>query len=1007
MQEQEPKVIRQTIFQIQKEKEYTIDVDETTNIKELKKILAHAAHLRKNSFKIYHNDIEFTQNFNDKTIYELFPKEQKIYFTLVISDFEEEEEEDCLIEVNTNLPCKDHPGKFQIFYCYTCKQSICKNCLDLNHKNHDVKEKYDYLAPTKLLIERIFKDAYQYIVEDSYDNCNSAIELEMTIKNSLFEQLKQMIDQVAINLTELIKFFVKQVTITKKNINENITLLKEYSIHAYKALKRDINTNQIIIDDDIFLTLDKKLKEIIQDKENLKENTKKFIEINKNIENIREYTTFIYQELFNFIQPLLNQNKINEIKNKIKNAVVSPIQKEAIMEKMFENVTVSRKSLMRSNNRSYNNSGQTIKSKYDIHKNANETSAFNLMGNNNNTINNTINNTNQNEKMNYGNQGQLFPKNQGILFGYHNTNQTHNNHVDTNVNNVNNFNNNTNYNKDSFPIDNNQINSNLKLISFGQKNNQFIESSINDKTLSFPINSNQTSSSYEHEKNVNMTNVNMTDNNKNKVIINKTINQTSIPQSINSNKIYQTTKQTIIEKTIKTNQTNDTMNNYNTEININNINENQNQKKTNIQNTLQNTNYLVQNNNLNPTTGVSKEITTYTTKNINTEKNDLNHPQKIVEKQITKNITTTTENGEKITTNIITKEINIGNNNITSSNTIINNSSSNDINNNFLYTLNNAINQEINDSKIEVITEEPPKTYIGDPNKSSIIKINNPSVYIFYPIPNSNRIIIETSDEKSSQGKQIEKIIEFPITIELTKFLEGNGFCNYKNKIYISGGIYKNQPSTYFLKYDPSYKTIIPLQPMKISKTNHSMIGYNDKIYCIGGMNNNKNEYYDIKDLKWELMPNLNVTERQFPMLYINNNFLYAFCGLKNNITLNSIERINLNNLSSGWNFVNYKNPENLDINIYGCGIIPFDDNVILLVGGKNNNEIFKKVFKYNFKNDSFHKSGYYTFIDFGIDFPVYFRENLLHNLNDNQFGGVCENEQHRGIFLTFPSEKR
>ena len=122
MQEEEPKVIRQTIFQVQKEKEYTIDVDETTNIKELKKILAHAAHLRKNTFKIYHNDIDFTQNYNDKTIYELFPKEQKIYFTLVISDFEEEEEEDCLIEVNTNLPCKDHPGKFQIFYCYTCKQ---------------------------------------------------------------------------------------------------------------------------------------------------------------------------------------------------------------------------------------------------------------------------------------------------------------------------------------------------------------------------------------------------------------------------------------------------------------------------------------------------------------------------------------------------------------------------------------------------------------------------------------------------------------------------------------------------------------------------------------------------------------------------------------------------------------------------------------------------------------------------------------------------------------------
>ena len=997
MQEEEPKVIRQTIFQVQKEKEYTIDVDETTNIKELKKILAHAAHLRKNSFKIYHNDIDFTQNYNDKTIYELFPKEQKIYFTLVISDFEEEEEEDCLIEVNTNLPCKDHPGKFQIFYCYTCKQSICKNCLDLNHKNHDVKEKYDYLAPTKLLIERIFKDAYQYIVEDSYDNCNTAIELEMTIKNSLFEQLKQMIDQVAINLTELIKFFVKQVTITKKNINENITLLKEYSIHAYKALKNDINTNKIIIDDDIFLTLDKKLKEIIQDKENLKENTKKFIEINKNIESIREYTTFVYQELFNFIQPLLNQNKINEIKNKIKIAVVSPIQKEAIMEKMFENVTVSRKSLMRSNNRSYNTSGQTMKSKYDFHKNANETSGFNLMGN-------TPNNTIQNEKDN-----NLFG-NTGIQFGIGNQKNIKN-LVDNNVNYFNS--NNTNIsnvnNKDSFPLDNNQINQInqmnknpiIKINNFGQNNNQFIESSINENTSSFPINSNQNSSSFEHNRDITMTNVNMGDNNQNiNQTINQTITQTSIPQSINNNKIYQNTKQTIIEKTIKTttNKTND----LNTKINLFPINDNQ---KTNIQNITQNTQFITQNNNLNTTTtGVSKEITQIT-KNIHNEKIDITNPQTKVEKKIT--TITTTDNGEKITTNIITNGINIENNNMTSNNTIINNTTSLNSNNpNFLNTLNNAINHGINESKIEIITDEPPKTYIGDPNKASNIKIN-PSVDIFYPIQNSNRIIIESLEENSSTGKQIEKIIEFPITIELTKFLEGSGFCNYKKKLYISGGIYKNQPSTYFIKYDPSYKTIIPLQPMKISKTNHSMIGYNDKIYCIGGLNNNKNEYYDIKELKWELMPNLNINERQFPMLYIYNNFLYAFCGLKNNIITNTIEKINLNNLSSGWNFVNYKNPENLDINIYGCGIIPFEDNSILLFGGKNNNEIIKKVVKYNFKDDSFHKSGYYTSLDFGINFPVYFRENLLHNLNNNQFGGVCENEQHRGIFLSLPSEKR
>jgi hypothetical protein len=281
-----------------------------------------------------------------------------------------------------------------------------------------------------------------------------------------------------------------------------------------------------------------------------------------------------------------------------------------------------------------------------------------------------------------------------------------------------------------------------------------------------------------------MTNVNMADNNQNiNQTINQTITQTSIPQSINNNKIYQNTKQTIIEKTIKTNnKTND----INTKLNLFPINDNQ---KTNIQNITQNTlqnNQLItpQNNNLNTTTGVSKEITQIT-KNIHNEKIDINNPQNKVEKKIT-TITTTTENGEKITTNIITNGINIENNNITSNNTLINNTTSINSNNpNFLNTLNNAINHGINESKIEIINDEPPKTYIGDPNKASNIKIN-PSVDIFYPIQNSNRIIIESLEENSSTGKQIEKIIEFPITIELTKFLEGSGFCNYKKKtIYL------------------------------------------------------------------------------------------------------------------------------------------------------------------------------------------------------------------------------
>ena len=204
MQEQEPKVIRQTIFQVQKEKEYTIDVDETTNIKELKKILAHAAHLRKNSFKIYHNDIEFTQNFNDKTIYELFPKEQKIYFTLVISDFEEEEEEDCLIEFDVeddkinsliNENKENIVLKEVLLYLFeNAINSYFENCGNKIKEKKDNNNKFILKEPFKY-----FKICIEYLDNNENDNILNVLYYIAYVKCFL----NKLIDLIYHNINEL------------------------------------------------------------------------------------------------------------------------------------------------------------------------------------------------------------------------------------------------------------------------------------------------------------------------------------------------------------------------------------------------------------------------------------------------------------------------------------------------------------------------------------------------------------------------------------------------------------------------------------------------------------------------------------------------------------------------------------------------------------------------------------------------------------------------------------
>ena len=345
-------MIHKIIFQ-NEDKKYSFDLDETTTFYEIKKIIKNAAHLPKNSFSLINNKIDYSKEYDNKTIYDIFPKEKETYFNIIINEKENEnEKEETVLKIDLNNPCEKHIDKFTIYYCLTCKKSICIKCIDEEHKEHKIKEKADYLAPSKFLIKNLFSDSFKYFVDETYDKSLLIEKLKEKTKNNLFNQLKEMIEFINNELSDLINFFLSKVLYSKNNINKNVDLLQEYSIDAFIALKNDINTNKIVIDDEIFLTLDKKYNEISNSKDILKENYNKFIEINKNYDLIVDLIKTIYENIFDNLSSIFNLKDFSKIKNKIKESVVDEIEKEKIVESMFKNVTVQRKSLMKSRNAS-------------------------------------------------------------------------------------------------------------------------------------------------------------------------------------------------------------------------------------------------------------------------------------------------------------------------------------------------------------------------------------------------------------------------------------------------------------------------------------------------------------------------------------------------------------------------------------------------------------------------------------------------------------------------------
>ena len=347
--EEEQTNIKKIITTIDNEKSYSIDVDETTTFYEFKKILAAAAHLLKNCFRIYHEQQEYTNDYDDNTIQEMFPDLDPIPLRIISNkDVYEFEDELISVRFNINVPCQIHIGKYKMLYCFTCNKSICMDCFNADHKGHSVEEKADYLAPAQLLMNNIFSNSALFRADSRLSKYMECVNFRSNLKLNVFDNLRKMINDLEIKFASCLEYFSTSEDETEKNTNENLELLKKYCIECFIKLKNDINTKGIIIDDEIFLTLYRKLKEIERYKnEYFEENKQKYEKLNTLLAPFIHEVEKISEELKSTFDTLLNKELYENFKNLVQENIVEKVQKETVNDFMFRNLGVPRKSLNR------------------------------------------------------------------------------------------------------------------------------------------------------------------------------------------------------------------------------------------------------------------------------------------------------------------------------------------------------------------------------------------------------------------------------------------------------------------------------------------------------------------------------------------------------------------------------------------------------------------------------------------------------------------------------------
>jgi hypothetical protein len=330
----EPNIVKAK-FIVTNTRFYTLDFDQNIQMKELKKMIQVAAHLKKNNFRLFCEGREYTK-YHEETFESLFPSQNLVVFTLEKGEGEYIEESELVLQINT--PCPQHSEKFLLFYCFDCNCSICSECFLIgSHKGHHIQDKCYYLLPSKFLVEKMFSSWSRNIYAE-YRITTDLSEMKNKLNNTLFEQLFQMLNEVKTRCNNLIDIYNNVNLNSSDNIRFSVRNIRISFIRALDDLKEELNIKDIVNNPQIFKDFDvayKKLGRIYNEKfEKILEN---FQQLNQKVSiMVSSLIEKIYNLLLDSLNQALNEQQYNNIQIQIKDKLIDPIDQYVINNQFSE-----------------------------------------------------------------------------------------------------------------------------------------------------------------------------------------------------------------------------------------------------------------------------------------------------------------------------------------------------------------------------------------------------------------------------------------------------------------------------------------------------------------------------------------------------------------------------------------------------------------------------------------------------------------------------------------------
>ena len=331
-----PKIIK-TVFYVDPAhgRNYHFDVNNDITIGEIKSMLVTASKVAKIGLRIFdkHTDKEYTMMINN-SLDKLFPNKDLIEFKIQIDRrFRNQTAYD---QLKLGEHCPNHPNKYCLFYCFDCQTSLCSLCFTSGkHTNHEVFEKFDYLKPSNEIVDGLFSDIDEVLNKVDSLNKTEIQDFRLKLNLEYFPSLIEILKQIETKLEDNIDKFNKHYELNLKTIKNNSIRLKEHCSEGLDELKHQLDIENMLKDEGVFLHFDYKVKELGNEKSRIVDDTEKINKIINSFAYAKAKMEKIYTDIRDFLLGQLNNSVYDEIKFKLTELNINELSKDNILGKLL------------------------------------------------------------------------------------------------------------------------------------------------------------------------------------------------------------------------------------------------------------------------------------------------------------------------------------------------------------------------------------------------------------------------------------------------------------------------------------------------------------------------------------------------------------------------------------------------------------------------------------------------------------------------------------------------